>query len=192
VTGRRLGVALALLPIAWAPAAGAASLTLAEREREEALRVGQRSIISETFGQEWRVASGNGESVSVITPFHRIALAARNAAFKNEPLKPQDQERMLGDLKEKLMFRVDLRGAREDFARHFSPRLVVGDREIEPSIVQNERTALRQEDGRYLARCTYWFPAKDVTGTSRVLLVIKNEPNGNDVARFDIDLARMR
>lgn len=190
----RLGrvAALALVVAAWGPTAEAASLTLGDHERQEALKVGERSVTTETFGDEWRIVNGAGQKVVVYTPFHRLALAARHAAFKNEPLKLQEQERMLAELKDRLMLQVALRGPKEDFARYLTPRLRMGDREIEPSIVQNERTALPQEDGRFLARCTYWFPAETLTGTSRVVLMIRRAPAEHIVAEFDIDLARMR
>ncbi len=183
-----LGLGLAVL--AWSSAAGAVTWTLGSAERAEALRVGQRSVISETFGAEWTVVNGTAHA-SVITPFHRLALAARHSAFKNEPLKVQDQDRMLADLRDRLMVWVELRGDRADFARHLAPRLHLGDREISPSTVQNERTAIREESGGYLARCVYWFPAKDVPGDSRVVLSIRT-PDGQERARFDIDLAKMR
>jgi len=183
---------MALVLTAWTPAAAAASLTLDERQREEAIRVGQRSVTSEAFGEEWQVTNGAGETVTVITPFHRIALAARHAAFRNEPLKAQDQERMLADLKDKLMLAVELRGPREDFARHFTPRLLVDGREVQPSVAQNERTAIREDDGRFRARCVYWFPARELRGDARLVLVVKRAPGGEDVAKFDIDLSTMR
>ena len=188
---RLLGGLLTLAAATASVPAGGATLVLGEREQQEALRVGQRSVTSETFGDEWRVVSGSGESVTVITPFHRLALAARNAAFKHEPLKPQDQERMLRELKERLVFWVDLRGPREDFARHLNPRLLAGDREIEPALVQNERTAVRRDDGRYLARCVYSFPTKDLSATTRLSLVVRDS-DGQPVARFPIDLGQMR
>jgi len=188
-TGGAIVLALALA-VTYVPAAGA-SLSLSEREQKQALVFGQRSVINETFGGEWRVEQGSGESVEVVTPFHRLALAARHAAFKNEPLKPQDKEKLLTELKDRLMFWVYLQGPSEQFARHFSPRLLVDDREIEPALVQNERTAVRQDNGRYLARCVYWFPTKDLTGTSRPVLVVR-DAEGQAVSRFAIDLARMR
>ena len=187
----RAAVVLAFALAATNVPAVAASFSLSEREQKQALVVGQRSVINETFGGEWRIVQGSGESVEVVTPFHRLALAARNAAFKNEPLKPQDQEKMLTELKDRLMFWVYLEGPSEQFARHFSPRLLVDDREIEPALVQNERTAVRQDNGRYLARCVYWFPTKDLTGTSRPVLVVR-DAEGQAVTRFAIDLARMR
>ena len=188
---RLLGVLLSLLTVATGGPAGGAMLVLGERERQEALQLGQRSVTSESFGEEWRVVGTSGESVTIMTPFHRLALAARHAAFKNEPLKPHDQDRMLQDLKDRLVFWVHLHGSREDFARHLTPRLLAGERSIEPTLVQNERTAARQHDGSYLARCVYSFPTKDVNGAARLSLVVR-EPDGQQVARFPIDLGRMR
>jgi len=182
---------LALALAATAPAADAASLTLDEREQAEALRVGERSVTEEAFGDEWRVVNGPGESVIVRTPFQRLAEAARLAAFRNEPLKPQDQKRILRDLKDRLMLEVQLHGPRADFARHFRPRLVVADQEIVPAMVQNEHTAAIRDDGQYLARCVYWFPTKDLSETAKVTLVV-GDANGQPVVRFPIDLAKMR
>jgi hypothetical protein len=191
VSRRLLGAWLSLVVVTASAPAGGVTLVLGEQERQEALQLGQRSVTSESFGDEWRIVSGSGESVTLMTPFHRLALAARHAAFKNEPLKPKDQDRMLQELKDRLVLEVHLRGPREDFARHLTPRLLAGERTIEPTLVQNERTAARQHDGSYLARCVYSFPTKDVTGTARVSLVVR-DPDGQPVARFPIDLGRMR
>jgi len=65
------------------------------------------------------------------------------------------------------------------------------DREVKATFVQNERTAIRQQDGAYLARCVYGFPTKDVKGRERVGLVV-GDGDGRDVSRFTIDLASMR
>ena len=174
------------------PPAGAALLTLTDGQQAEALRVGQRSVTMETgFEAEWRVDNPAGESLTVMTPFYRLALAARNAAFKNEAVKPQDQTKMLQDLRDRLMFWVQLHGTREDFARYYAPRLLVGDLEVEPVFVQNERTGLRQANGSFLARSVYAFPTREVKGTSKVVLLIR-DPQGHLVSRFALDLAKMR
>jgi hypothetical protein len=181
-----LAVALATT----APAASAASFTLGEREQAAALREGERSIINESFGDEWRVVNGSGESVTILTPFHRLALAARQAAFRNEALAPRDRQRVLRDSRERLTLSVQLYGTRPDFARHLRPRLLVGDREIAPALVQNEHTA-RPDGGRFLARCQYWFPTRDLPGSAKLLLIVAN-PTGQPIARFPVDLATMR
>ena len=64
-------------------------------------------------------------------------------------------------------------------------------RQIEPAFVQNERTAVRTDGGRYLARCVYGFPVKEIEPKSRVVLVVRDS-DGRDVSRFTIDLASMR
>jgi hypothetical protein len=188
---REVAVAAAVVLAAFPGPASAVSFTLTPADQEAAVRLGERSVTSEAFGGEWRVTGGSGESVDVITPFHRLALAARHAAFKNEPLKPSDKARMLDELKDRLMLWVSLHGGDEHFARYLKPRLVLGDLEIEPLVVQNERTAVREEDGRYLARCVYWFPVKDLGPRARPVLVIR-DPDEQLVARFAIDLGKMR
>src|SRR5207247_1185691 len=90
-----------------------------------------------------------------------------------------------------LLIWASFHGAREDFARFYTARLRLGDREVEPAFVQNERTAVRKDDGRYLARCVYGFATRNLTGTSRVALVVR-DADGRDVGWFTIDLSTMR
>ncbi|MBI1846319.1 MAG: hypothetical protein HYR86_05025 [Candidatus Rokubacteria bacterium] len=171
--------------------AAAAWLALTDKLQAEALRTGQKSITADVWGGEWRIEHAPGESVTVITPFHRLAIAARNAAFENRPVKPADQEEILSALKDRLLFSVHLTGRREDFARFYAPRLLVHDLEIEPAFVQNERTALKQEGGTYLARNTYAFPVKDIDPRGKAVLLIRDQ-DGHPVIRFAIDFAKMR
>ena len=188
-------IALAAIPLALllvGPAiASAASFTLEPQQRTEALRMGADSITRDTFDTEWRVANQAGESLTNMTPFHRLVLAARNAAFKNEPMKENEPDKLLREQQDRLVIWANLLGRREDFAKFYAPRIVVGDHEIEPTFVQNERTALRTEGGGYLARCVYTFPVKEIAPKGRVILVVR-DPDGRDVSRFTIDLASMR
>src|SRR5438034_4703061 len=143
--------------------------------------MGAQSITQDSFDTEWRVANPAGDNLTVITPFHRLVLAARNAAFKNERMKDSEPEKLLREQQDRLVIWANLRGPREDFARFYAPRILLGDREIEPAFVQNERTALRMDGGAYLARCVYRFPTKDMTETARLLLVIR-DADGRDVS----------
>lgn len=188
---RRAGAAVLLLLALAAVPADAAFLTLTGEQQAQALRLGQRTITTESYDGEWRVSNGTGDSVLVITMFHRLLVAGRHAAFKNEPVKPPDQERMVNEHKDRLLFWVYVHGTRDEFARYYTPRLLVGDREVEPALVQNERSAQRQPNGVYLARCIYAFPNRDLTGTSQVVLVIRDAEE-QIVGRFAIDLGRMR
>lgn len=188
------GAACAVLALTLVAASGlarGASLTLGEAERAEALRLGQRSVTQEDFGAEWQVVNPAGERVTVVTPFYRLAVAARHAAFKNEPLRVRDQERALAEVRNRLRFLVELRGGREDFARHYTARLRVGERELMPTLVQNEHTAWRGPDGAFRARCEYWFPTAGLTGRERVTLEVR-DAEGRPVTRFVVELARMR
>jgi hypothetical protein len=183
---------LSLLALAlWPAAALGALLTLTEGQRQEAIRTGERSVTVEAFDTEWSVRGAAGESAVVMTPFHRLAIAARHATFSGKPLKAGEPDKILKENRERLVVWVSLRGKSEDFARYYVPRLVVGDREIKASFVQNERTAIRQDPGVYLARCVYGFPTRDVKGGERVALIV-GDGDGRDVSRFTIDLAAMR
>ena len=188
-------VAIILGVVGWLVAvvpASAALLTLTEAQRAEALRLGQRSVSTEArFDTEWRVENPTGESLTVMTPFYRLALASRHAAFRNEAVKPQDQDKLMQEVRERLMVWVELHGPREDFARYYAPRLLVADREIEPAFVQNERTGLRRANGSFLARSVYTFSSREIAGDAKLVLVIKN-PDGQPISRFAIDLAKMR
>jgi hypothetical protein len=185
---RALGVIMAALLAVGE--ARAASFTLSEADKRAALQAGERGALSEDFGREWRVSSEDGD-VMVLTPFHRLAVAARHAAFRNAPLPAGDVERLLKKEAGRLVVWVSLRGPREDFARHYVPRLVQGTREIRATFVQNERTAVRQDNGTYLARCVYGFPARDLDGGAPVALIV-TDVEGRGVGRFTIDLASMR
>lgn len=188
--GVRALVALAVLAISGVAADGAA-LSLTARQVQEAVDVGTRSVTRETLGDEWRVQNGAGAALTVMTPFHRIALAARHAAFRNEPLKPRELARLQKEQQDRLVVWVELKGPRADFARFYVPRLIAGPREIEPGFVQNERTPARREDGTFLARCVYGFPTKLLAGVSKVVLVIRDS-DGKNVTSFSVDLSSMR
>jgi len=177
--------------LAWPPVVAAASFALGPQERSAALQAGARSVTLDTFDAEWRVAGSSGDSITVVTPFHRLVLAGRHAAFKNEKVKDGEPEKLLREQQDRLVIWASLYGVKEDFARFYAPRILLGTREIEPTFVQNERTAVRTEGGGYLARCVYGFPVKDLTPQANLLLVVR-DADGREMSRFTIDLAAMR
>ena len=194
--GRRLVAAvcvggLSSFVVSPPPPAAAASFALTEPAKQAALSFGARSVTQTAFDTEWSVQNGAGDRAVVLTPFHRLALAARHAAFRNAPLKAGEPERLLVKQRDRLVLLAELRGAREDFARLYVPELRVGDQMVKAVFVQNERTALKQEGDRYLARCRYEFPVKDVGGSARVSLVVR-DADGREASAFTIDLAAMR
>lgn len=179
----------------WLLAAGAplhaASFMLMPGDREEAMRAGRRSVAQDDWGGEWRVNGGRGQLLTVMTPFHRLALAARNSTFQDKELKPREIESVLKAQQGKVEFWATLRGDRVDFARFYAPLLMAQRREIKASFVQNERTALRGEDGRYTARCLYVFPAEGLDPRGAVTLLVRDGEE-KTVATFTVDLSSMR
>lgn len=169
----------------------AVSLALTGRDREQAIRAGKMSIVADEFGAEWRVKDAAGQMVTVMTPFHRLALAARNSAFRSKELKPRDVETALKGSGGRLAFWVTLRGGKTDFARFYTPELVAGSQTVKASFVQNERTAFREDDGRFAAQCVYAFPVEGLDPKGRVVLVVR-DADEKEVAKFTVDLAAMR
>lgn len=182
---------IALWPASGQPAAAAASLTLDETQKADAIQVGRKSVIGDDFGGEWRATDGAGQTIRVMTPYHRLALAARNAAFRKQELKPREIDSLMKESQGKLALWVTLRGPRPDFARFLEPVLLGGPDELKASFVQNERTALREEDGRFAARCLYVFPAEGLSPRGRVTLVVR-DPDSKEMAKFIVDLSAMR
>jgi hypothetical protein len=186
-----LGLLVGAGMIALATPALPASLVLDEAQQREALAFGERSAARDEFDGEWRVRNAAGDTVRVITPFYRLALAARHAGQRGEPVERVTPEKLLKEQKDRLVLMVDLHGRREDFARHLVPELTTEERTLKPVFVQNEHTAARLQDGLYRARCVYTFPVKQLTGRSRVGLVVR-DGDGREASRFVIDLAAMR
>jgi hypothetical protein len=167
-------------------------LTLTPKERDAAIEMGRQSIISDRFGGEWKVnGEGAGEALVVMTPFHRLALAARNSAFKSEELKPKDIDSVMREQEGRLTLWATLRGGKADFARFFTPLLVNGQRPIKASFTQNERTARREGDGGYTARCIYVFPTEGLKPGEPLVLIVK-DTNDAQVAKFTLNLSAMR
>src|SRR5262245_4626743 len=170
----------------------AATFALTERERDDAIAAGSRSIFGADFGGEWSVKNASGEALTVMTPFHRLALVARNAAFKKEPLKPRDVESIVRSSSGRLELWATLHGPAPDFARHYAPSLLAaGQAPIKPTFVQNERTALPEGAARYVARCLYVFPTEGLSSSGRVTVVVRSHTEA-EVATFSVDLAAMR
>ena len=155
------------------------------------MRVGRRSVTTASWGGEWRVSGEDGQVVTVMTPFHRLALAARNSAFQDKEMKPREVESVLKDQQGKIVLWATLRGTKADFARFYTPALMVRQQAIKASFTQNERTALRGDDGKFTARCVYVFPAEGLEPRDTVTLLVRDSDE-KVVAKFTVDLSTMR
>jgi len=169
----------------------AASFTLTPEQRDAAITMGKRSITSDEFGREWRVSGDGTSALTVMTPFYRLALAARNSAFKGQDLAPKEIESVLKEQEGAVTFWATFRGGKSDFARFYRPMLLNGQQEVKASFAQNERTARGEPDGSYTARCVYVFPIEGLKPDDRVTLVVRDFED-KPVAKFTVDLSAMR
>jgi hypothetical protein len=190
---RARALGLACLTAAWAGPAAALVGDLTPAGIEQAEDAGTRGMTREDFDQEWHLRLSGGEEIVVSTPFSRLALAARQAAIKGELLTPRQRQEQIDRGLGRIQLLVTLYGKERTFARWYQASLVVGRKEIKANFVQNERTPLRLEDGRYAARNVYVFPLEELPGKGSVTLVIRDAPpESREVLRAPIDLARFR
>lgn len=186
-----LGLFLAAAALAPAPAA-ALYPALSPAQVKEAVDAGTAGLTQEEFGEEWRVGLPGGGEIVAATPFSRLAWAARQAAFKEEPLSDKQRQEQLDRGQGKIQLTVTMHGPRADFARWYQAALRVGEREVKATFTQNERTPRRLEDGRFAARNVYVFPLEGLPPRGTVTLVVRQAPDQKEVMRASLDLSRMR
>ena len=137
--------------------------------------------------------SGLVDPVSAVRPASVfVLLSPVSALLSPAPASvPRDVVSVLKDQQNKVVFFATLRGGRVDFARFHTAVLLARPQEIKASFTQNERTALRGEDGQYTARCLYVFPAEGVDPRASLTLRVRDN-NEKVVAKFTVDLSTMR
>lgn len=188
---RAAGAGLVL--VAWALPAAALVGDLSPAQVQEAIEAGTASLAQDDFADEWRLALPGGEEIVVTTPFSRLALAARQAAMKGEPLSDRDRQEQIDRGLGRIQLMVTMFGRARDFARWYQPLLRVGDREVKATFVQNERSPRPLPTGGYAARNVYVFPLEGLPATGTVTLIVRGAPPElKEVLRAAIDLGKFR
>lgn len=188
-------LALALLWLHGAPASALALVgDLNGSGIKEAVDAGVASITQDDFTEEWHLRLPGGEEIVVSTPFSRLATASRQAAMKSESMTDKQQKDQIDRGKGRIQLLVTMRGGpSRSFARFYQPVLLVNGTEIKATFVQNERTPIREEDGRLAARNVYVFPLEGLPATGVVTLVVRDAPpEQKEVLRAKLDLGKFR
>lgn len=187
-----LGAALVAL-VAWPLPAAALMGDLSPAGIQEAIDAGTASLTQDDFADEWRLALPGGGEIVVSTPFSRLALAARQAAMKGEPLTDRQRQEQIDRGLGRIQLLVTVFGRQRDFARWYQAFLRVADREVKATFVQNERSPLPLPDGGYAARNVYVFPLEGLPSQGTVTLLVRGAPPElREVLRATIDLGKFR
>lgn len=187
-----LGAALAALA-AWPPPVAALMGDLSPSGIQEAIDAGTASLTQDDFADEWRLALPGGEEIVVSTPFSRLALAARQAAMKGEPLTDRQRQEQIDRGLGRIQLVVTVFGRQRDFARWYQALLRVADREVKATFAQNERSPLPLPNGGYAARNVYVFPLEGLPSQGTVTLLVRGAPPElREVLRATIDLGKFR
>ncbi len=188
-------LALALLWLHGAPASAPALMgDLNESGIKEAVDAGIAAITQEDFAEEWQLRLPGGEDIVISTPFSRLALASRQTAMKSESMTEKQRKDQIDRGKGRIQLLVTMRGGpSRSFARFYQPVLLVNGNEIKAAFVQNERTPIREEDGRLAARNVYVFPLEGLPATGVVTLVVRDAPpEQKEVLRAKLDFGKFR
>jgi hypothetical protein len=191
--GVALGAGLALLVCGIPGRAPALVGDLTVEGVQQAIDAGIAAITQDEFADEWQLRLPGGEEVVVSTPFSRLALAARQAALKNESLTDKQRQEQIDRGKGRIQLLVTMPGPSRDFARFYQPVLVVNGQEIKATFVQNERTPLPLGNRQYAARNVYVFPLEGLPKEGTVTLLVRDAPPDlKEVLRAKLDLAKFR
>jgi hypothetical protein len=192
--GRRaVGIAAAAAVAALTGPASALVGDLTPDGVREAVEAGVAAVTQDDFADEWQLRLPGGEEVVVSTPFSRLAVAARQAALKNESLTDKQQQEQVDRGKGRIQLLVSMQGRSRNFARFYLPVLLVDGREVKASFVQNERTPLPAGNGLYTARNVYVFPLEGLPLKGPVTLLVRDAPpEQKEVLRATLDLGKFR
>lgn len=184
-----------LLPLTAKPAL-AIWPELNESQIREAIEYGKRfkNYENDKFLREWMVHLENGNRVGIYTKFNLIAMAARDAARESRELLPEEIEAILGEIDNKLSFKIILYGNTADFARHFHAVLLHNNRYIQPISKHNPLAEpfgwWPMAPSLFRAFCSYEFSLDDIDPNAKVTFIIIH-PRGGERELF-FDLSRMR
>lgn len=169
---------------------------LSAEQREEAIKHGKRSVRMEVpeFIKEWSVDNGTNGFAFITTEFLALAYAARQAALQSGELNNFDIEDTLAKSSGKLVFRVSLFGNTDTFSKDFSAVLRVGDKTL-PSTFWNNPPGETYGDGKskpaFVADSDFYFPSEGIDPNAVVLLMVQDK-DGKEVAKFSFNLSKMR
>ncbi len=190
-----LGIAASVL--AAFPAAGV-DVELSTAQQEEALAHGRalaenletRGQAVDDFEPAYVVDLGPDVGRAVLfTEFSTLSLEARRWHAIRREIGRDDVEQALLPIRGRLRFSVVLVGARRDFLRQYTARLVQDDRRHAPKSWDVFRGAALGTTGRWQATAQYLFDAGALDLHAPAALVLSD---GGAELRFDFPLDRLR
>lgn len=190
-------VSMLFLLILFPLPAGAVWVNLTEEQINSAIAYGSTNKETDylTFFKEWRVDLGYGKgSARVITPFSTIAFEAKNLPFESIKLTPDDIDKLLKELRDRLAFGVAIYGDEVDFAKECYTTLKYKGETLRPLEERHTQTAETTkswpESPGYRAICYYYFDLHRVDPNATVTLEVST-PKGSSV-QFTFNLSKMR
>src|SRR3989338_8674280 len=166
--------------------AGAVWTKLTEEQTNLAIAYGKTNKEADylTFFKEWRVNPG----------FCKVAFEAKNSPFEHVKLTPDDINKLLEELKDRLAFGVSLYGDELDFAKDCRAVLKHKGQTTRPVEERHDKVAESTkswpQSPAYRAICYYYFDLHHVDPNGTVTLEV-SIPKGKPV-EFTFDLSKIK
>ncbi|MBI3811503.1 MAG: hypothetical protein HY283_04775 [Nitrospirae bacterium] len=166
---------------------------LSPEQRDEAIKFGKRNVKTDVreLIKEWSVDNGKNGFAFIVTEYLALAFAARQAALQSSELNNFDIEDTLAKSSGKLVFQVSVLGNTDSFSKDYTAVLRIGDKTF-PSTYWNNPPGEASDDGKtFEATSDYYFPAEGIDPSSVALLVVQDK-DGKEIAKFSFNLSKMR
>jgi len=179
----------------------AVQLPISEKEIEEAIEYGIKnaSLSTTEFVSDWTVSSGYGGgkgSATIVTPFLRTALLAKQAEMTGQKVKRELIEQVLKKDANELTFDVLLFGEYPQFGKSVQCSLKYDNKTIQPVYQFIPPYGEMARDYTQAVKGTVKFKKEGIPATAKVVLCfsfnVSEEGKEKYTCEFEFDLSKYR
>lgn len=177
-------------------------IPLSEKEIEEAISYGEKnaSMTFTEFTSNWTIDYGYEQGkgrATLITPFLRVALLAKNAVEKNQKIDMKLINLALKDTADKIIFKVTLYGDYPTFGRTTKFYLEYNNKKIEPLSFYMSPYSQFARDYTHISEGEVKFSKKEIPEDAKVKLIVEFKPYENKESKpttctFEFDLSKYK
>jgi len=175
-------------------------IPISPEEIKEAINYGEKnaSLTFTEFTEKWTIDYGYREGkgkATIITPFLRVALLAKNAAEKNQKIDMKIVNIALKDISDKLCFRVCLYGNYATFGRTAKFYLEYNGKKIQPISSYMSPYSQFTRDYTHISEGEVKFSKKEIPENAKVKLIVIFKPFEEleaETCIFEFDISKYK
>jgi len=179
-------------------------IPISPEEIKEAINYGEKnaSLTFTEFTKDWTIDYGyeyGKGNATLITPFLRVALLAKNAKEKNQKLDMKIVNLALKDMSDKIIFRVTIYGDYPTFGKTAKFYLEYNGKKINPISSYTSFYSQFARDYTHISEGEVKFSNKEIPKDAKVKLVVfylpyeaEKEKPKETICTFEFDLSKYR